>query len=187
MSTKIFKKETDCEKLIEHRMNFKNYLDYDIPFIYICDQDTFIGYDESNNMIGGFTLIKNLEMSRTWAQCPSFAKERFLKTYEVDDSDCCEFTFYWLKDKSFGFWFTFNLVKTILFYPKKYFIFSFDQTKKRLKNYYDKGDPVYIYSGPVRIDGLISYEYILAVSKFGIFKIFLSRTLKIFLKKRIKE
>jgi hypothetical protein len=75
---------------------------------------------------------------------------------------------------------------TIIFHEAETFVYSYPVSNKALGKYYGRGDPCRIYTGiPRPLEGHkegMESEHVEVLTKFGIFKVFMHRTIK-FLKR----
>jgi len=98
-----------------------------------------------------------------------------------------EFTCIWLKDKTFGLPFSLQIAWRLLITTgTKWWAYSYPISEVRLGAYYAKGNPVYLYKGPiVRLEGHPENpenESVEILSNWGIFKIVMYRNVKYLLK-----
>lgn len=100
-----------------------------------------------------------------------------------------EFTAFWIskkyKDtKYFAFFFTAHMIWKTFIHPSKYYIYSYPISEEKLGDYYAKGHPLRIYSGPInRLEGHAENpepEHIELLTTWGIWKIFFYRCWKYF-------
>jgi hypothetical protein len=105
---------------------------------------------------------------------------------KAKNTDFMEYTGYFIKDKSIGFLFTLFMIFTAI-RKSPYFVLSFDKSSRHLFEYYNHGNPMVLYSGPVsyhiqndigELSIVEGVEVVEVLSNVGIFKIFIWRTKK---------
>jgi hypothetical protein len=159
---------------------------YRIPTSYFLSADCYgVKQDEDGEFVGGFVLKKgHLFDLRSFHEIPLTVVPSLPYTKYMNTT--ADLTGYFLRDKRYGLKLTWFFVKTIVFYNSKYFIYSYDVSNTGLGKYYASGDPTLLYSGiPALIEGYTEEQAPVNVeilSKWGIVKIFLHRTRKMFLK-----
>ena len=132
--------------------------------------------------VAGYGLIKDWPV-RSIEEIP---KDKLIP---VDPKLVGEFTAIWVSNKYldtkyFGFFFSFQIMWNLLIHPSKYYVYSYPISEVKLGNYYAKGHPIRIYSGPiVRLEGHPENpedENVELLTTFGVFKIVIHRNLKYF-------
>ena len=98
-----------------------------------------------------------------------------------------EFTCIWLRDKTFGFPLSLHITwKLLITRGTKWWAYSYPISEVGLGKYYAKGNPVYLYKGPiVRLEGHPENpedESVEILSNVGVFKIVMYRNVKYLLK-----
>jgi len=156
---------------------------YQIPLSYFLGADCY-GVKHGGEFVGGFVIKKDhLFNLRSFQEIPLPLLVSSLP-YNEYGNRTADITGYFLKDKRYGLKLTWFFVKTIVLYDSKYFVYSYDVSNTRLGNYYAAGDPTLLYSGvPARIEGYTEDQppvNVEVLSKWGIVKIFLYRTRKMF-------
>jgi hypothetical protein len=157
---------------------------YRIPTSYFLGADCY-GVKHGDEFVGGFVIKKDhLFNLRSFQEIPLTIVSSL--PYNKYRNKTADLTGYFLKDKRYGLKLTWFFVKTIVFYKSTYFVYSYDVSNTRLGKYYASGDPTLLYSGiPALIEGYTEEQAPVNVeilSKWGIVKIFLYRTRKMFLK-----
>lgn len=156
-------------------LQFKKVSTVDIPYSYLAKGRPFVFLDSKDRVVGGFAIIDKKPF-RTIEQIP-------LKIYAPIKAEN-EITAYFIADKKYGFAVTLRLVLEVL-KSKGPFVYSYDLINKSLQRYYALGDPELVYSGPVKnlpgMEGL-HYENVEILTKLGIVKLFIKRTLRGILK-----
>jgi len=184
--------------LIERFKNaFCSRISYDIPSTYFkkgeCyalleDEKTITSEGTMNRIriVGGFCLIHDLPWKlRSIKQIP---EDAFLQaTRDLPTLKTAEFTGYFLNDKKYGLLFTSHLVKTCLLHKASRFVYSYPTRQTGLEKYYSKGKPRRLYSGlPAKLPGhkdKMEDENVEVLTRWGIIKIFMARTIREILKK----
>jgi len=184
--------------LIERFKNiFCSKISYDIPSTYfkkgecyaLIEDEKVITSEGTVNkirIVGGFCLVHDLPWKlRSIKQIPEDMLH--LATRDLPTLKTAEFTGYFLNDKKYGLLFTSHLVKTCLLHKASRFVYSYPISQTGLEKYYSKGKPGRLYSGqPAKLQGHkdgMEDENIEVLTRWGIIKIFLARTLRYILKK----
>lgn len=170
-----------------HKLSTKN-IKYEIPITYYT-KGTCYGFYRNGILVGGFCLIHDFPAYlRSFQQIPVDLDDELLVKSGMEMLNTVEFTGYFLTDKTNGLYFTYHLVKTIFNHRATRFIYSYPISQVALERYYSKGHPVRLYTGkPSYLPGHLpnmEAEHVEVLSKWGIFKIFLSRTVKYLLKSK---
>jgi hypothetical protein len=102
-----------------------------------------------------------------------------------------EFTCIWLRDKTFGLPFSLHVIwRLLLTRGTKWWAYSYPISEIGLGKYYAKGNPIYLYKGPiVRLEGHPENpedESVEIISNMGVAKVVLHRNIK-YLKKLFKK
>lgn len=160
---------------------FCSKIKYEVPYEYFNEGDCF-GILFKGRLVGGFCLVNAPPLHlRSLIQIPDIVFNWYL--YDSHIYDVCEFTGYFIEDKRFGLLFTMYLVWVILTYNAKQFVYSYPVSQKGLEQYYRKGKPIRLYTGfPATLEGVpgVEKEHVELLTKWGIVKIFLFRTLRYF-------
>jgi len=152
--------------------------------------------------VGGYALIQKHPV-RSLEEIPNGYKEvvngKVTKWgYEISHfdlmnniNDIGEFTCIWLKDKLFGFPFSLHIIwRLLLTRGTKWWAYSYPISEVNLGKYYAKGNPIYLYNGPiVRLEGHPENpenESVEIISNIGVAKIVMYRNIK-YLKKLFKK
>lgn len=146
-----------------------------IPVEYLNGENVWVLEDYFGNFVGGFALIEN-KVPRSILQIPT-ASIRSRYQYV-----CNELTCYFIQKKEGSFLLTMRLLKESLKANKKLFCYSYKFNDRKLRSYYRAGNPTVIYIGrPLKLEGHDSSavtESVELLTKWGILKIFLTRTFK---------
>lgn len=177
----------DLEEKAKLHTKFCQITGYSIPVCYFLTAPCY-GLKINEEYVGGFILKHGrLRQLRAYQEMPELWQAQYESEKYDFEMNTVDMTGYFLTDKKYGVKFTWFLVKTIFFCTKKYFIYSYDLDKDKLKKYYSYGKPRLLYSGyPVLIDGYGEQQppvNVEILSKWGILKIFLARTKKAILGK----
>lgn len=177
---KIKAPQTKLEKSIFAK-TFERIDGHCIPQDYLFSKDsrTFGAYDSRGKLLGGFCLVKgdpkldsvNL---RTVEQANLFCFENLMLT---------EITGYFIKDKRCGFKLTMKLVIETFKSASYFFIYSYNTSNKKLESYYKTGNPKRVFSGYIYYGNDYNIENVEILSKLGIIKIFLNRTMRLIKRK----
>lgn len=175
----IIKKLDNKEEIHDFSEKFCDLISYSIPESYFLSGSCYALVIDGMIKAGYCLVDLPLYNLRSINQVP---KEQLSLVPQDLLCDLCEFTGYFILDKKYGLLFTAHLVKTILFHSKKKFVYSYPVDQKNLGKYYGYGNPYRIYTGkPERLDGHtddMDEEHVEILSKHGICKIFLRRTMK---------
>jgi hypothetical protein len=163
-----------------------------IPWKYLQQGRCFVWYDNKGDFAGGFAIIERahfrtilhggfaiIEIAhfRTILQIPHAARKK-LRTHPN-----AEITAYFINNKSFGLRITLRLIIEVLKTDGKKFVYSYDRDNRKLGKYYAMGSPIRLYSGYVRnLEGMTGkhIENVEILTKGGILKLFMKRTIKEF-------
>lgn len=150
-------------------------------YLFSKDSRTFGAYDSREKLLGGFCLVKgnsghDLFNLRTVKQ----ARLKFSKRVKLT-----EITAYFMVDKKCGLKLTMRLVFEVLKNTSNFFIYSYNTSNKKLESYYETGKPFRLFSGYIYYNNCYSIENVEILSKIGIIKIFLNRTMKL-IKRKLK-
>lgn len=176
---------TDIEKF--HKM-FSKKIKYEVPITYLT-KGVCYGFYKNNSLVGGFCLIHDFPLNlRSFQQIHGAIDTEALVKAGMTILNTADFTGYFLTDKSSGLYFTYHLVKTIFNHKAARFIYSYPVSQVALERYYSKGHPVRLYTGKPKFlpghEHNMEEEHVEVLSKWGIFKIFVSRTVKYLLKSK---
>lgn len=153
---------------------------YNIPSSYFLSADCY-GIKHKGKYVGGFIIHQDILFRlRAFNEIPKDNLEKInIEKYIHTTADL---TGYFITSKKHGFALTCCFVLSVMTHRAKHFIYSYDTDNKRLERYYGNGKPVRLYSGiPALIEGYSSPQppvNVEILTKFGIFRIFLNRTLK---------
>lgn len=166
-------------------------ISYEVPLGYFLRGDCY-ALIKNGEIIGGFCLVHDLPYKlRSIQQIPNPTPgSRWFRGFEevgITNTNTAEFTGYFLNEKKHGLFFTWNLVKTILGHPARRYVYSYPVSQTRLGAYYAYGNPIRLHTGvPVHLQGHsgdMEEEHVEVLTRNGIIKIFLARTLRYILKK----
>jgi hypothetical protein len=173
--------ERNTPEIKEFHGKFCSKIKYEVPLEYFNSGDCFAMY-VGKRLIGGFCLVNTPPLHlRSILQIEDIYRNWYL--YDSFLVDVCEFTGYFLEDRRWGLIFTMYLVWSVLFYKSEQFVYSYPVSQKGLERYYGYGDPVRLYTGiPSHLKDFegIEEEHVEVLTKWGIVKIFLRRTLRYF-------
>ena len=179
MTFQLKRLERNSLEVQDFHDKFCKKIKYDIPTDYFNTGDCFGMYVDAL-LVGGFCLVDAPPLHlRSITQIQDVLYN--WHTYDKILYDACEFTGYFLDGKKFGFVFTMYLVWTVLFYRAKQFVYSYPVSHKGLERYYGHGNPIRIHTGiPSHQEGIkgAEREHVEVLTKWGIVKIFLCRTLR---------
>ena len=170
---------SDKNDLSEYHQKFCKKIGYEVPIDYFKLGKCY-GLYVKGQLVAGFCLVKRPAYElRSLKQVPSFVSTFYTEEFIYD---IAEFTGYFIEDKRYAFRFTVNLLKTVLSFPAKYYVYSYPLSQKGLSQYYAKGKPIKIYSGiPKKLEGhtdKMEPEHVEVLTKWGIFMVFWHRTKK---------
>jgi hypothetical protein len=153
-----------------------------VPIDYFKSGDCYALFVDGT-LTGGYCLVhRPLFNLRSVIQIPDYYRLVNHKMLQ----EAAEFTGYFINSKRYAFFFTLHLVMTIIFHEAKTFVYSYPVSNRALGKYYGRGDPCRIYTGaPRHLEGhkeVMEPEHVEVLTKFGIFKVFMHRTIK-FLKR----
>ena len=182
-----FKKITNEQDVACFTEIFNNLLGYSsVPFEYFMGGNCYVML-VNGEITAGFCLVDGFFELRSIKQIPTPTKILIDFTYV---NNLCDFTGYFMLNKKYSFLFTLYLTVACLFYKKSNFIYSYQISEVGLGKYYAAGCPKLVYSGlPEKLEGHHDHmepENVEILTKFGILRIFLSRTVKFLAKKLIK-
>jgi hypothetical protein len=181
MAHKVYIKKltTPCE--IHHfQKTFNAILGYsNVPLEYFSEGDCHAMFD-GDKMVAGFCLVKGFLNLRAIKQLPRSRIEWLIKHRGYMAKSMADFTGYFITNKKYGLKFTIYLVKTCLFHPCNYFVYSYLVTEYGLEKYYGSGKPLRVHTGePEHLPGhheTMEPEHVEILSKWGIVRIFEYRT-----------
>jgi len=168
--------------LVIFQTEFNKILGYStIPFDYFDSGECYAMF-HNGEMEAGFCLIPGYYNLRSIKQLPFYVIGRISSTYLHGSVD---FTGYFIKTKNRfrGLLFTLFLVKTCFFSKYKYFFYSYATSELGLERYYGSGNPVRVHTGiPEYLPGHhqeMPPEHVEVLTRWGIVKIFIYRTVRI--------
>lgn len=173
--------EKNTKEIQEFHDKFCAKICYDIPVGYFNKGDCYaLFYKEQ--LAAGFCLVNAPPLHlRSIIQIPDILYNWHV--YEDYIYDICEFTGYFIENKKLAFIFTLYLVWTVIWYNSRQFVYSYPISQRGLERYYSRGNPLRIYTGyPKTLEGMqgVEKEHVEILTKWGIVKIFLFRTLRYF-------
>lgn len=186
----------------EHYHEFNNCLESSIgiklPHKYFSRSKCF-AYFKDNRIVAGFIISPYKNTLRNFRTFEQIRKDHiyiacikkmmgieFLANSKA--KHLAEYTGYFILDKSIAFIFTLKMIVAVCLMPHKYFFISYSYNNKFLKNYYSKGKPEKIVvtdveyhtlgdNGSTKINhGIESIE---VLSKYGVVRIFIWRTMQV--------
>ena len=179
MSKVRFRKILDEDRLADFHKKFCLGIKYEVPINYLRSGNCYGLFVDDKIVAGICSVHQHALYPRSLKQIPCFSYISYKKDFILS---LAEITGYFIEDKAYAFRFTMHLFRIFLFHPAKNFVYSYPVDQKRLSKYYAKGKPITIYSGkPVKIEGHpddLPPENVEILTKWGIFRIFLHRTLK---------
>lgn len=174
------KKIKSCIEARKYAAVFGRSIGYEIPCSYFYDENVWGLYDENDHIEGGFALI-NKKLPRTLKQLESFETMREYR------GKVTEFTGYFINEKKGSFRLTLRLAYEVLKNRRNLFIYSYEDDNEKLQKYYGVGNPTLVdVCYPRRLPGHkkdMPLERIELLTKWGIMKIFLMRTVKYIIKR----
>jgi hypothetical protein len=177
---------------------FAKDMGYMVPASFLKTGKLWAVLNPKKEYVGGYALIqrhpvRSLEeipngylkiedgVCTEWGYAPPYFD---LKKYI---NDIGEFTCIWCRDKLFGFPLSMHIAwKLLVTKGTKWWAYSYPISEIGLGRYYAKGNPVYLYLGPiVRLEGHPENpenESVEILSNWGVFKIVMYRNVKYLLK-----
>lgn len=181
MAFRLKQLDKNSPEILAFHNKFCAKVKYDVPAGYFNKGDCF-GLYVNGELVGGFCLVNLPPLHlRSITQIPDVVYNWCI--YGDRLCDVCEFTGYFLDSRRHGLIFTVYLVWVILTYNASQFVYSYPASQKGLERYYSKGSPLRLYTGkPVTLEGIpgVEDEHVEVLTKWGIVKIFLHRTLRYF-------
>jgi hypothetical protein len=197
---RIIECKTD-EQFNGFAQEFAKDMGYMVPASFLKTGRLWAVLDPQKQYVGGYALIQRHPV-RSLEEIPNGYREVVAGKvtrwdYEIPHFDLKkninnigEFTCIWLRDKFFGFPFSLHIIwRLLLTKGTKWWAYSYPISEVNLGKYYAKGNPVYLYNGPiVRLEGHPENpenESVEILSNIGVVKIVLYRNIK-YLKKLFK-
>jgi hypothetical protein len=134
---------------------------------------------------GGLVLIPGYWNLRSILQMPVETQVTFYALNPEIANNLCDNTGYFILNLplKYSVLFAIRLFFVVLFYPKKYHVYTYPVSDKALEKYYARGNPIRIYSGkPQHLPGhhaSMESENVEIISRWGLLKIFFFRTKKL--------
>ncbi len=183
-------KLSNVKDIMKFQRTFNKILGYSsIPYSYFKSGDCHAMFD-GKRMVAGFCLVRGFSNLRAIQQLPKEKVDWLAREHGHMVGSMADFTGYFITDKKYGLKFTIYLVKTCLFHPCRYFVYSYLVTETGLEKYYGSGKPLRVHTGkPEHLSGhheSMDEEHVEILSKWGIVRIFLYRT-KRWIKSKIKQ
>lgn len=159
-----------------------------VPWKYHATGDVYASLDDSGRIVGGFTLIGGYFNLRAVLQMPEDIQRDFYEKEPKMARNMCDLTGYFILNPKNALNLTIWLVLVCLFSKYKYFIYTYPTKDTGLERYYGIGDPLRIHTGiPEKLPGHSDHmeeEHVEVLTKWGIIRIFLYRTKRIFKSKK---
>jgi hypothetical protein len=191
-------KQIDSTHFTEFNNSINNSIGIKFPAKYLQEAKCF-AYFKDGKIVAGFIIYpyrNTMKNFRTFKQIKNeviykhiLQKMASIKILaNAKSKHLAEYTGYFILDKSVGLKFTLSMITTVCLMSHKYFFISYSLHNKKLKHYYSNGNPTYITITDVIFDtiddfGLTKTNYdverIEVLTKIGIIKIFLWRTIKV--------
>jgi hypothetical protein len=121
-------------------------------------------------LMAGICFIEDKKNFRVSRQVPAEAKAANEWRWP-HEKDTCELTAFWTNGSKHP-WFLASVALYVVLSKKKYFIYSYPSDCLKLSQYYSKGKPTRLYSGPMSTGDNETVEYL---TKTGIVRVFVSR------------
>lgn len=159
---------------------------HSIPQDYLFSEDskTIAAYDSEDKLLGGFCLVSG-NLNDGFANLRTVKQARLFFYGKSSLDNLTEITGYFIADKKCGLKLTMRLVLEVLRNPSNSFIYSYAASNKKLESYYKTGNPKRMFSGYIYYPNDYNIENVEILSKWGIIKIFLNRTMKL-IKRKLK-
>lgn len=185
-------------KLLETRSEIKQFTDVfnqtigysNVPWEY-HNQGYCYAIIEKGRIVAGFCLIPGYISLRAIRQLPDeVARDWYVRENYKYSRSMCDLTAYFIINPKYGLTLTISLLLRCLFFPRKYYIYTYPTNDKALEKYYARGKPIRIYSGvPKKLPGHKEHmesENVEILTKWGIFRIFWYRITKILWLKSVR-
>ncbi len=156
--TRLPKKLNTFDDIVKLHDTFCKTTGYSIPFTYFITADCY-GLKVDDRFVCGFVLKSgSLYDLRAFQELPIFLQDYYFKSYDLDGKTA-DLTGLFIKNKKYSFLFSIYMLKVILFYKAKYFIYSYDLDNLKLKKHYSLGNTNQLYEGyPNLIHGYIDQQ-----------------------------